>query len=535
MSRCDLTGKGGESNLSSMRIAGLILLLLVSSFALYAGPLRLTVAGHDSRIDLTWQPSGPATSNHWNVYRSDKPEGPFQRMNPQPLSYSVLSDFLGENEKAFYYRVSELRQDKEVSTSDVALAVSRVMSDEELLTSIQEATFRYFWDYGHPISGLAREALGSGEKVTIGGSGFGVMAIIVAAERGFVSRPNAAARVLRILTFLETKAQRYHGAWSHWLDGSTGKTLSFSRYDDGGDLVETAFMMQALLTARQYFIAPHAMEKEIRARATRMWQAVEWDWYLGEPRGQQLFWHWSPTYGWKIQHKLGDHFDECLITYLLALASPTHAIAASCYTNGWAGPDPKKYVNGESYFGIQQPVGWPMGGPLFFTHYSFLGFDPRPWSDPFCNYFENNRAIARIHHAYAVANPGKHKGYGEAVWGLSASRGPDGYRAFEPRHDEGTVAPTAALSSMPYTPQESIAALKYYYHVLGRNLWGDFGFRDAFNLDRNWYEQGYLAIDQGPIVIMIENYRTQLCWRLFMANEEIPRMLRKVGWTKRNE
>ncbi|HUR44684.1 MAG TPA: glucoamylase family protein [Candidatus Saccharimonadales bacterium] len=506
--------------------------LFNASLRLSGGTMPLTVVGHDSRIDLTWQSLETVPGDGWNVYRSDTVTGPSVKVNAQPLDYTVYSDYLGRNDLTRYYRVALVRQGKELNSSSTGVGISRLMSEEELLTSVQEATFRYFWDYAHPVSGLAREALGSGDKVTIGGSGFGIMALIVGAERGFISRPSAAARLVKILRFLEEKASRYHGAWSHWLDGSTGRTLSFSKYDDGGDLVETAFLIQGLLTARQYFMANAPLEREIRTRASRLWAEVEWNWYLGEPKGQQLFWHWSPNHGWKIQHKIGDHFDECLITYLLAIASPTHPIPPSCYTNGWAGPDPAKYVNGNVYFGIRQPVGWPMGGPMFFTHYSFVGFDPRLWRDPFCNYFQNNQSIARIHHAYAVANPGKHKGYGPNVWGLSASRGPDGYRAFEPRYDEGTVAPTAAIASMPYTPRESMAALNFYYHTLGKRLWGDFGFKDAFNLDRDWYEQGYLAIDQGPIIIMIENYRTQLCWKLFMSNKEITEGLKKAGWTK---
>src|SRR5437764_1220310 len=260
----------------------------------------------------------------------------------------------------------------------------------------------------------------------------------------------AGERLLRILHFLQEKASRYHGAWSHWLDGRTGATLSFSQFDDGGDLVETSYLMEGLLAAREYFDRPNGMEQEIRRRTTKLWREVEWDWYLGEPKGQQLFWLWSPTHGWKMKHGIGGHFNECLITYLLALASPTHPIAPACYTNGWIGMQVTNYVNGGSYFGIKQPVGWPMGGPLFFTHYSFLGFDPRSWNDPYCNYFENNCAISLIHHAYAVANPGKHAGYDDTVWGLTASLCPYAYRAAEPRHDDGTVAPTAAICAMPY-------------------------------------------------------------------------------------
>ncbi len=516
-----------------MRVVTLLVASLLS-LSLCHAQTNVVATGHDSRIDVVWSQPGDSMAEGWRVYRAPQADGPFEPVRARPQKHKVFSDFLGENGRAYFYRVTELRDGSEVATSAVVSATSRAMNDDELLTSVQEATFRYFWHDGHPVSGLARESNNDSDRVTSGGSGFGLMAIVVGTEREFVPREAAAARILKMLTFLEEKASRYHGAWPHWLNGRTGRTIPFSRMDDGGDLVETSFLMQGILTARRYFNRDNPAETELRSRATRLWREVEWDWYLGEPKGEQLFWHWSTTNGWKMNHRIGGHFNECLITYLLALASPTHAIPASCYTNGWIGKDAAKFVNGNSYFEIPQPVGWPMGGPLFFTHYSFLGFDPRPWSDPFCNYFENNRAISRIHHAYAIENSGKHKGYGENIWGLTASRGLDGYKAFEPRNDNGTVAPTAALSAMPYTPRESMTALKHYYHALGKRLWGDFGFRDAFNLDRDWFERGYLAIDQGPIVVMIENHRTGLCWRMFMANEEIPRTLKAIGWKKRD-
>jgi len=493
---------------------------------------RITATGHTRRIDVVWEPSQVPGVEGWNVWRASQANGPFERLRTRPQTHTVCSDYVGADAVTCYYRVTGVSHGGDVSTSAVVSATSRAMKDDELLTSVQEATFRYFWQYGHPASGLAREDSDHADRVTTGGSGFGVMAILVGAERGFVARAAAADRLLKMLEFLETKAPRYHGAWPHWLHGQTGQTIPFSKFDDGGDLVETSLLVQGLLTARQYFTGTDLTEREIRSRITRLWEAVEWDWYLGEPKGEQLFWHWSPNWGWKINHRIGGHFNECLITYLLALASPTHPIPASCYTNGWIGSDPGRFVNGNSYFGIRQPVGWPMGGPLFFTHYSFLGFDPRLWRDSWCDYFENNCAISRIHLAYAVANPGRHTGYGETVWGLTASRGPDGYQAFHPANDRGTVAPTAAISAMAYTPRESMTALKHYYYDLGQRLWGDFGFKDAFNLDRGWVEHGCLAIDQGPIVVMIENHRSGLCWRLFMANQDIPRALQAAGWTK---
>jgi len=401
-------------------------------------------------------------------------------------------------------------------------------TDDQLKTSVQQAVFRYFWDWAHPVSGLARERNTSRDVCATGGTGFGLMAIMIGAHRGFVSREAAARRILRILTFLEEKATRYHGAWSHWINGRTGQTIPFSRYDDGADLVETSFLVQGMLTVRCYFDRKNAVEDEIRTRITRLWRAVEWSWFLRD--GKRLWWHWSPKYGWKQNHPIGGHFNECMITYILAIASPTHPIPASCYREGWIG-SPSTYANGKEYFGIRLKVGPPLGGPLFFTHYSFLGFDPRGWHDGFCDYFVNSRTITRIHRAWCRMNPHHHKGYCENLWGLTASDDPDGYRVHAPGpRDNGTITPTAALSAMPYTPEASLAALKHMYHTYGRRIWGEFGFHDAFNLDRDWFATSYIAIDQGPIIIMIENHRTGLCWRMFMQNQEIISALKRAGW-----
>lgn len=501
-----------------------------------AGGWSLSASGHDLRIDLRWRRPAPGAKEAFHVYRAAREEGSFERLTRRPHRTHVYSDFLGKNDRAACYRVTRVvAGGVESAPSPVVSARSRAMGDEELLTSVQEATFRYFWDHGHPVSALARERDRSGDTCTSGGSGFALMAIMVGAERGFVPREAAARRVLRMLTFAEERLERYHGAWSHWFDGATGRTIPFAskggvRADDGGDLVETSFLVQGMLTVRRYFRGEDPVEAEIRARATRMWREVEWDWYLRRPGGKRLYWHWSPRHGWMMDHPIGGHFNECMITYLLAIASPTHPIPASCYREGWVG-DPETYANGESYYGHRLEVGWPYGGRLFFTHYSFLGFDPRGKHDGFCDYFENSRSIARIHRAYAIDNPKGFRGYGPCVWGLTACDTPDGYRALDPLHlDNGTIAPTAAIASMPYTPEASMAALRYYYRELGDRLWGEFGFRDAFNLQRDWFAPSYLAIDQGPIVCMIENHRSGLCWRMFMSNPEIRPMLEKIGW-----
>lgn len=498
-------------------------------------PDDVIAVGHDSRIDLRWSFDTNPDLEGYNIYRAESEDGPFTRINRSVHKASVYSDFFGVNDRTHYYYVTSvaIREGGESEPSNVAWATSYAMTDEQLLTSVQEAVFRYFWDYGHPVSGLTREGYGFGHNTDIctsGGTGMGLMAICIGAERGFVTRAEAAGRVLLILTFLDEEAARFHGAWSHWIHGATGATKPFSQYDDGGDLVETAFLVQGMLTARQYFNDVNdPVETEIRDRATKMWEEVEWSWYRRYARSDVLYWHWSPNHGWQMDHPIRG-YDECMITYLLAIASPTYPIPASSYYRGWAGLP--HYVNGDTYYGYEQWVGPEKGGPLFFTHYSFLGFDPRDKSDGFCNYFENSRNISLIHRAYCAENPRGWEGYSELVWGLTASFNPWGYSAHSPTNDNGTIAPTAALSAMPYVPEESLATLKHLYHTYGGDLWGPFGFFDAFNPTQDWVAPGYVAIDQAPILIMIENYRSQLCWNLFMANPEIQPMLDAIGWTR---
>jgi hypothetical protein len=352
------------------------------------------------------------------------------------------------------------------------------------------------------------------------------MALLVGIERGFITREQGIERMIKILDFLQT-ADRFHGAWPHWLNGITGKVIPFSQKDNGGDLVETAFMIQGLLAVRQYFNRQDTLEQHIRDVITQLWEEVEWDWYRRNGSGV-LYWHWSPDYGWTMNFQIRG-WNECMIVYILAIASPTHGVPASLWTSGWTAMS--YYTNGKKFYGIPLDVGWDYGGPLFFAHYSFLGFDARFKKDQFTNYFINNVHHTQINYQYCVANPKGYPGYNENCWGLTASDDPDGYMAHEPySRDNGTITPSAALSSFPYTPVESMKALKHFYNNLGYQLWGNFGFYDAFNLKRNWYASSYLAIDQGPIIDMIENYRTGLLWNLFMANEEIQPALDAIGF-----
>jgi hypothetical protein len=401
-----------------------------------------------------------------------------------------------------------------------------LISNDSLLTLVQHRTFNYFWDFAHPASGLARERSSSGDVVTSGGSGFGLMALLVGIERGFITREEGLARFAKIVDFLQHEADTFHGAFPHWLHGSTGKTIAFSPNDNGGDLVETAFLIQGLLTARQYFNGADAAEIALRNNITQVWENVEWDWY--QKGGENaLYWHWSADKGWVMNMKITG-WNECLIVYVLAAASPTHAIPKTVYDEGWARNG--ALANGKTYYGHMLPLGSEYGGPLFFSHYSFLGLDPRRLSDQYADYWTQNTHHSLINYRYCVENPKGHIGYGVNCWGLTASDIPNGYTASSPTNDVGVIAPTAALSSFPYTPNESMAALHFFYYTLGQKLWTQYGFKDAFKRSTNWYAADHLAIDQGPIVVMIENYRTGLLWDLFMADPEIQAGLAKLGF-----
>lgn len=403
------------------------------------------------------------------------------------------------------------------------------ISDDDLLTLVQKQTFKYFWDFAHPTSGLARERNTSGNTVTSGGSGFGIMALVTGISRNFISRADGLTRIQKMVSFLKT-ADRFHGAYPHWLDGNTGKVIPFSTKDNGGDLVETSFLMAGLITARQYFNGADAAETALRADIDTIYNGVEWSWYRKD-NSNTLYWHWSPNYNWDMNLPIKG-WNECLITYVMAAASPTFPIPKPVYDNGWAQNGAMK--NGNTYYGVQLPLGITNGGPLFFSHYSFLGINPTGLSDAYANYETQTKAHTQINYNYCKANPLGNYGYSENCWGLTASDIPNGYTASAPGNDVGVIAPTAALSSFPYTPTESMQALKYFYYKLGNKTWGDYGFYDAFSLKDQWFASSTLAIDQGPIVVMIENYRTKLIWNLFMSAPEVKTGMKNLGFSSPN-
>lgn len=434
----------------------------------------------------------------------------------------------------------------EAGKEDTARQVKAQLSDSALFRLVQEQTFQYFWEGAEPTSGMGRERFhvdnvypeNDKHIVTSGGSGFGVMGILVGIERGFITRRQGRERLEKIVGFLE-KADRFHGAWSHWINGETGKVKPFGQRDNGGDLVETSFMLQGLLCVRQYFASGDAAEKQLAARADKLWKEVDFSWYRNGKN--VLYWHWSPSYGWQMNFPVHG-YNECLIMYILAAASPTHGVPAEVYHEGWAekgkivAVPPTKTGYRDTTFPyvlhLRHQGNPANGGPLFWAHYSYLGLDPRGLKDRYADYWEETKNQALVNYQWCVANPKKFKGYGPDNWGLTASYSVTGYAAHAPdeKNDLGVISPTAALSSFPYTPEQSMAAMKHWYNDLKDKLWGPYGFYDAFSETANWYPNHYLAIDQGPIVVMMENHRSGLLWNLFMSCPEVINGLKKLGF-----
>ena len=449
-----------------------------------------------------------------------KPVSSLQFLSKYVLSFDTS---LQSNQKVVLAKNEAINLITEIDSTDKFPRVS----DSALLTIIQKQTFKYFWDFGHPVSGMARERNTSGDVVTTGGTGFGVMSILVGINRNFISREEGLQRINTIVSFLKDKCTRFHGAFSHWINGATGATVPFSQKDNGADLVETSFLMQGLLCARQYFNTANSEETTLRNNINILWNGVEWNWFRNGGQNA-LFWHWSPDYNFDINMQIKG-WNEALVVYVLAASANNDSIPKIVYDNGWASNGGMK--NGASFYGIQLPLGPDLGGPLFFAHYSFLGINPYDLTDAYANYFTQNTAHSLINYLYCIANPKHFNGYSSYVWGLTASDDNlNFYSAHSPTNDDGVISPTAAISSLPYSTAQSMNALRFFYYKLGDKLFKEYGFIDAFNLSDDWFADSFLAIDQGPQIVMIENYRTRLLWNLFMSCPEIKRGMKNLGF-----
>jgi len=495
-------------------------------------PYFMSAEGYPAHVHLTWNENVGST---YDIYRADK-AGRF--VNCAQVSGNEYMDFsIGKSDtpREYTYRICPSGFPVDSAAAFEVKAEVPAASDSALLDMVQKYTLKYFTDFAHPQTGLARERSNdiNGDIVTTGGTGFGLMALIAGVERGFVGRDRAVGIIDKTVTFLEN-CEKFHGAWAHWYDGDTGRTFSFSKYDDGGDIVETAFLVEGLLCVRQWLAeSDDAHERTVSKRCDRLWKGVEWDWYT---RGtDSLYWHWSKNHEWKMNHRVKG-FDETFIAYVLGVSSPTHPFSPEVYHACY--PKSTYYYNGKEYCGVKLELGMDYGGPLFFTHYSFLGLDPRVLNVDGVDMYERNKAHSLIHYRYAIENPKGHKGLGADLWGFTSSDDPlVGYTSHHPgtEAENGTVSPTAAVSSIVYTPEESLAAIRYLYYDLGEQVFGKYGFYDAYNpsmVEGQQVVKSFLAIDQGPQVGMIENYRSGLLWDIFMTCPEIQDGLKKLGFTK---
>jgi hypothetical protein len=436
--------------------------------------------------------------------------------------------------------------------SIVPVGIIKNIPDSVLLDIVQRQTFRYFWHFAHPVSGLARERdntvhaeyywdyineaddepnLSKGtfgpEACAIGGTGMGILSTIVAVNRGWIGRDTAIKRLIKIADFL-IKADCYHGIYPHFMNGGTGKTIPFGRLDDGADIVETSYLLMGMLVAKEYFNGNSLQEKYFQKRVQQMWDAADWNWH-SKGGDKNLYWHWSPYNDFDMNFPVFG-YDEALITYIISASSPYHSISKELYENSWV--KSPGWKNGKSYFSYALPLGnYDMGGPLFFEQYTYLGINPNGLKDDHqIDYAEQTKNHTLINRAYCINNPKHFKGYGENCWGLTAGDSYKGYVAHCPQDDRGVIQPTAALSSFPYTPEFSMQALKHFYYDLGDKIWGEYGFADGFSETHNWYAKTHLAIDEGPIVVMIENYRSSLIWNLFMKIPDVQNGLKKLGF-----
>ncbi|HSZ85403.1 MAG TPA: glucoamylase family protein [Puia sp.] len=428
---------------------------------------------------------------------------------------------------------SNAGSEKKITSSHVEI------SDNALLDLVEKQTFKYFWDGAEPNSGMAPERVhldnvypdNDQSIIATGGSGFGCMAIISGIHRRYITRAEGFHRFEKIVSFLE-KADRFHGAWSHWIDDKTGHVKPFGKEDDGGDLVETCYLLQGLLCAHEFFKDGNNDEKKLVARIDALWRGVDFNWYCNGAQNV-LFWHWSPDYAW-IKNFPVHGYNECLILYVMAASSPTSNLPKEVYTEGWAqnGDINKISFYNSDTLHLHMQGDPPHGGPLFWAHYSYLGLDPHGLKDSYADYWKEDSTQAIINYKWCVDDPKKFAGYGKNNWGLTASYSVRGYVAHAPdqRNDLGVISPTAAISSFPYTPKQSMAAIRHWYDEMKNKLWGKYGFYDAFSVTADWYPTRYLAIDQGPEVVMIENYRSGLLWKLFMSCPDVQNGLKKLGF-----
>ena len=409
------------------------------------------------------------------------------------------------------------------------------ITDAALLDSLQRTSFQYFWDQGSSVTGLIRDRNTGGSPASTASTGFGLSAICIGIDHGWVSRTDGATRVLTALQVLWNMPQGnatsgtigYKGLYWHWLDMSTATRT----WDSELSTIDTALLFAGIMDAREYFTSNTGDEPQIRALADSITSRA--DWAFMKNGGPGLKMGFKPGVTGFSGFGTWTGYNEAMIMYIIAIGSHTHPVPSSDWKTWTSG------YNWSTQFGYTYLI-FP---PLFGHQYSHCWIDFRAVQDTFMmthssNYFENSTRATLAQRAYAIANPGGKVGYGANLWGLTASDvpPPTGYNARgapPAQNDDGTITPTAPISSIPFAPTECLAVAHNLWDNYGTFLWGPYGFKDAFNLTSNpdWYDTDYLGIDQGPIIMMIENYRNNAVWNRFMKHPDIVRGMFLAGFS----
>jgi hypothetical protein len=493
----------------------------------------IRIAG-DKSVVLHWdRVSDPALSGY-HVYRSTSgAAGPFSLAGAGVLTGPGFCDISGSvlnGRTNFYFVRAVATNSVESAPSSTNAALPHVfVSDDEFLDYVQQTCFFYFWYAANPTNGLVPDRSAPGSACSIAAVGFGLTAIGIAADHGWITRTQAVTRVLTTLnTFWQgpqgpatTGVIGYNGWFYHFLDMNTALRA-------GSELssIDTCLLLAGILYAKQYFNGPGASEASIRSLADAIFNRVNWTFMSQGTNAVRM--GWDPATGFQnYGNWVG--YNEGMIIYLLGLGTATNPLPASSWSTWTSG-----YTYGTFYGQTYVPF------PSLFGHeYSHCWVDYRFMADTYMNsnnltYFENSRRAALAEVAYCGAGP--HVGYSTNVWGLTACDGPPptGYaaRGLPPALDDGTIAPTAPGGAICFAPEYCLPTLEYLYSHFRINIWTEYGYRDAFNIGQGWYDSDELGIDQGPIVIMIENYRSQNVWNLFRLNAEVQRGLQRAGFVR---
>lgn len=519
--------------------AAVVLALLLGWDAPAAAPAPptgvLAYAG-DGSVVLHWNRSLDPAVAGYHVYGTASSNGPFVRLTATALRSPSFADVQATNGRAAFYLVRAVNSSQQESAdSAIVSATPRgFASDAEFLEYLQRACFGFFWYEANPTNGLIRDRSTVSSPCSIAAVGFGLTAIAVGIDHGWITRAQGRERVRQTLQTFWEKPQGtnaggvigHRGWFYHFLDMTTATRTWTCELSS----IDTALLLAGVLYARQYFTNAEPDEAAIRALADALVNRVDWDWMRN---GQDaLSMGWKPESGFLGSRWVG--YNEAMILYLLGLGAATNPLPPTSWT-AWTSSYQWRTNYGQRY------VPFP---PLFGHQYSHCWVDFRHVADTYMRgkestYFANSRRATLAQRAYCIANPGGFAGYGSNVWGLTACDGPGtgGYAGYTargappPQNDDGTIAPTAVGGSVPFAPEVCVPTLRHFYERSRTNLWTGYGFRDAFNLTAGWWDPDVLGIDQGPIVLMIENHRTQRVWKRFTPAPEIQRGLARAGFT----